>query len=619
MRLLFFFTTLLLPTLMAYGKTSAIVESSTTNIVIDDIRHMTILKSTRIKILDEEGYRHALYFQYYNRLQRVRSVTYTIFDSKGKKIKRFTKGDAVDVMFNASYEIADVRTLYIDPNYRNFPFVVEIEEELVYEDGFLHLPTWMPRHTYGLAVQQAELSLKCSADFLLRSKGLNGIQDPSIRSEGSHTFYSWKISNLTAEQKPASNKLFIADQPKVVLAPLSFTFEKYAGSIENWSAFGEWFLQLNEGRDKISDETKLFLDDLKTAHGSNVRAIADSVYKFMQRKTKYISIQLGIGGYQSIPSDVVERTGYGDCKALTNYMKAMLAHLQIPSNYVLVQAGADAPDVIGDFPSSQFNHVFLAVPVDKDTLWYECTSQTSPAAYTGSFTDDRNVLWIKKGASTLIRTPARSQSQNWMRNKCMISIKSDGDADLELNVSESGVFYDEAARYQHAPKDVVENINYSRFDYKDFTLKSFSSELHDQDTPYVSLRYKIDVQGLAKPLGTKMLIPMNTLPSVGSMFHLDILHQATEIRRGFTLKDSVVVSLPEDYRAGTIPEPVLIKTEFGSFSLSGEQINEHQIIIRRVALFKKGTYRKEQFASFQEMLRKIKTAELQKIIVHSKT
>ena len=116
-----------------------------------------------------------------------------------------------------------------------------------------------------------------------------------------------------------------------------------------------------------------------------------------------------------------------------------------------------------------------------------------------------------------------------------------------------------------------------------------------------------------------MIVPMNMLPSVGSMFDLDMLNQATEIRRGISLRDSVVIVLPEGFRTTTIPEAMHLRTDFGSFSLSGERINDQQILIRRSATFKKGTYRKEEFASFQEMIRKIRTAENQKIVVHSKT
>src|SRR5690606_4540730 len=100
----------------------------------------------------------------------------------------------------------------------------------------------------------------------------------------------------------------------------------------------------------------------------------------------------------------VEKTGYGDCKALSNYMVALLGSVGIKGYYSLIMAGENFTPLQTDFPSSQFNHVVVAVPNGSDTLWLECTSQTQPFGYLGSFTDDRYALMILDDGATLVKT-----------------------------------------------------------------------------------------------------------------------------------------------------------------------------------------------------------------------
>mgnify|MGYP001126063175 FL=1 len=94
---------------------------------------------------------------------------------------------------------------------------------------------------------------------------------------------------------------------------------------------------------------------------------------------RYISVQIGIGGWKPISAEEVDENKYGDCKGLTNYTKALLRTVGIESNYCVVSAGSEIKDISEDFPSMQGNHVILNIPQEgKSDLWLECTSQDTP-------------------------------------------------------------------------------------------------------------------------------------------------------------------------------------------------------------------------------------------------
>ena len=601
------------------SKTSAVIEEWKTYYVVPAPDHLVLKEYVRIKIMDENGYHFAIFRDYYNSFKKIKSLHYTVFDASNKKVKRFNRGDALDVMLNPSYEISDARMLLLDPQFRQFPFTVEIEVESTFS-GFLGFPVWTPRYTHDLEVKHAELVLESYKDFYFKSRELNGIAAPAITETDKVKVIRWSVKDLPAIEKYASYRSFAADQAKVHISPIQFTLGDAAGDFSDWVHFGQWYYVLNKDRNTVSDATKEYLDSLRKQYSDDDQAICKAVYQFMQGRTRYISIQLGIGGYQTIPSDEVERTGYGDCKALTNYMGAMLSYLKIPSNNVLVKAGRDVPDILHDFPSNQFNHVFLAVPQEQDTLWFECTSQTAPPSYIGTFTDDRFALWIDEEESRIIRTPAFEANESVIASNCFVKMEPRGDAQLKLEVTQRGMFYDEAMYFENLQQDKIERFNYSKFTYKDFSLQSFNFAFPEKDSAILNLSYDLKVNGLGKPLGSRFIMPSNVLLPIEKFLTVDLIKKMTEIRRPFTIEDSVQISAPENYRFSGVPENVIESYDFGTFEMRFEKYENDDVLrIFRRAIIKKGKYEADTFGRFYEMLQAIRAIEQKQIVLQSKT
>jgi len=89
---------------------------------------------------------------------------------------------------------------------------------------------------------------------------------------------------------------------------------------------------------------------------------AKAIYEYVQNNTRYISVQIGLGGWKPISAKEVDDKKYGDCKGLTNYTKALLNLVDIESNYCVVYSGSEIQDISEDFTSMQGNHVILNIP-----------------------------------------------------------------------------------------------------------------------------------------------------------------------------------------------------------------------------------------------------------------
>lgn len=166
---------------------------------------------------------------------------------------------------------------------------------------------------------------------------------------------------------------------------------------------------------------------------------AQQLYSYLQDNTRYVSIQFGIGGFQSFETDFVSKYKIGDCKALTTYMKALLNSAGISSYQVLVRAGKeDFPSMI-DFPYNFFNHVILMVPLENDTTWLECTSQHQLFGRLGSFTEGKTGLLLADNASGLIHIPVSQKNERELNIHSEIGLSKSlsGEAKVVMDFSEA--------------------------------------------------------------------------------------------------------------------------------------------------------------------------------------
>lgn len=174
--------------------------------------------------------------------------------------------------------------------------------------------------------------------------------------------------------------------------------------------YGEWQYKLLDGRDELTEPFRNKLHGL-TAHCSTDREKVKAIYDYLAKTTRYVSIQLGIGGLQPIAASDVCRTGFGDCKGLSNYTRAMLKEIGIPSTYTVISTTNER--LLPDFSSAnQMNHVILQVPLPKDTLWLECTDPSLPFGYIHQGIAGHDALLIEPAGGSIHRLPTYPDSLN---------------------------------------------------------------------------------------------------------------------------------------------------------------------------------------------------------------
>ncbi len=364
-----------------------------------------VLKVTyAITILNKNGIENSVFHEGYDKFLSVRKIDATIYDRNGMQVRTGLNTRVTDVAALSNYSLYnDFRIKVYDPGYTTTPFTVEYSYEIAF-DGLFSYPDWHLYSDYNVAVENSTFSVTAPHGFAFRYLEQN-INSPCRKSvKSSRDIYDWEMSGWPAIKKEVYSPDPEEYTPSVFIAPDDFEIGGIKGNCESWSNLGEWIRKLADNKDILGAGT---IETVKSLAGGaadeydKVRLL----YDYLQNKVRYVSITEGLGGWQPIDAETVDRVSYGDCKALANYMKSILAAAGIKSYYTIIRAGAGAPVLREDFPSNQFNHAIVCVPHQRDTIWLECTDQQIPFGYLGTFTDDRKALGYHR-----IRRCARENS-----------------------------------------------------------------------------------------------------------------------------------------------------------------------------------------------------------------
>jgi hypothetical protein len=249
---------IMLPALVRAQEHARIL-NQTTAYILDEKGHAEIRESYSIRINSDKGKYFSIYYDYFDRFRKITDVNIEILDDNGTRVKRFRRSDGQELGFNPSYEISDAKVLVIEPEYQNYPFVMNVTS-VVKLDGYISLPTWMPRERFNLAVDKATLTVDRPAAFGLRLKEEN-IKGTTTQ-KGDRVVTSFEVSALPAIDSKLRYSDFYDEGAKVLVSPDKFRLDDSEGSLSSWSAFGDWFLDLNNEPYELTAATKTFIDGL---------------------------------------------------------------------------------------------------------------------------------------------------------------------------------------------------------------------------------------------------------------------------------------------------------------------------------------------------------------------
>ncbi len=557
-----------------------------------------------IRINNRGGDKYAEISIPFSKMYKVSNIEATIYDVFGMEVKKLKKNDIIEKSKNSSISFFD-DTYVKEFELRNntYPYTIKYSYQ-VDAKQFLYITHWPLVVDYKIPTLQASLKISTPGNYKINYSS-NLVDKPGIDSIAGFINYSWSASYKNPvkpeEFSPPGNQFV----PSVDVVPLDFVYE-LNGSYESWKSYGNWNYKLLNG-----------LDDLPLTEKYRIHSLTDSIhdekekirilFHYLQDATRYINVSIKTGGLKPYPASYVAENKYGDCKALSNYLKTCLSEVNIKSYYTTINADEVIEPIITDFPSQQFNHVILFIPLKQDTLWVDCTSNLA-FGYLGTFTQNRLALVMDYDASALVKTPALKT--NDVLESRHIDVKIDIDKTIKADFRNTfhGDTYEtlsyirtemsESRRSQYLRDHIIE---------PGFQLDTYSFSAPERNNPEIKLTYTATSDQIVKEYGVESLVKI--IPMYALSFE-EPKKRKLPVQINFPLNriDTLHYIIPANYEINSIPKKSGISSKYGEYKTDFLQKDNTVLAFKHLILYS-GSYPLNEYQQFYDFLLSISESE----------
>jgi transglutaminase-like putative cysteine protease len=469
--------------------------------------------------------------------------------------------------------------------------------------------------TTGLPTRRSRYILDVPAKLKMNLLERNIANPKKVTEAHGRRVYTWAAKDL---EKPKSEP-FAADsngvfQSLLVSAPTS------------WQEISKWYAGLARDRYVLTPELDAKLHELV----AGARTLDDSlsaVQRWVAQDIRYVSLSLGIGGYQPRTPAEVFKTQYGDCKDKATIFVTMAQKMGVEAYPVLLSAGGKVERALPSI--DQFNHAIAAVKLGGKYMYVDLTSDLTPwGALPGSDQGQFALVVHPDGHADEVTLPEDAPSVNLSMTSFKGELTPDGLVNLHYTERAEGLRQYGLRGLFTTPMDSTKRDRFIRalagntypgatgdslviFDGKDLKAK-----------PEITMA--IHGGQAAKVSGQSAILSLP--PSCNSMAGLQTL--ATQLESGkprvypidvesvigpIVGVSELVLELPEGWHAD-LPGNVVAESAYGSYRAEYTQ-NGRELTLRRRMEGRRGVKPPEDVDALIAWLRAVAKDDVQYIVL----
>lgn len=593
---------------------NAVIRLEKIDIVISSRKSMVINKTRIVSVLNQKGLSDIGADEYFNNSTTVKSIEAIVYNAAGEQIKKLKRKDFKEVSVSGGAMVSDNKRLYLDYTPVQYPFTMVFTSETT-TSNTAFIPMWAPVEGLYASTEKSIVSITHNPALGFKYKEYN-LGSMPVNKQETATTLTLSAENIPALKNEDYSPSYIKTTPHVLLGLEKFHLEGVDGEAVSWESFGAWmYTNLLTGTDELPIETQ---NKIKALVGDEKDALkkAKIVYEYVQSKTRYISIQLGIGGWKPMLAKDVDRLGYGDCKALTNYTRALLKTVGVESFYAVIYGSRSKRDIREDFVSMQGNHVILAIPDNGKLVWLECTNQVSPFGYQANFTDDRMALLVKPEKGELVRTGIYLTKDNTQISKGAYSISENGGIHGNISIASKGIQYDNRSFLESKSQDEKDEFYKSAFgNINNLKLKKMEFKNNKDNQEFIE-SIILEAESYCNKSGNKMMFALNAF---NQMSYVPQRYRNRvnpfEISHGYFDTDEITIDLPSGFTMEAKPENVTLSDKFGEYKTEYVMVTPTRMVYKRSLVMNEGSFDSKEYENYRLFREKIARNDNAKIVL----
>jgi hypothetical protein len=597
---------------------NAIVRFSSDIVTVRSAGEIIIKHHSLVTVLNEKGDEEAVMIMGYNsKYESYSSIVMRVYDENGILLKKYHKGDMYDGSATSGGDlVTDERFLAVRHTIAKYPVTVEKEYE---EDitSLLDLGRWHLQNKEE-SIQNAYYSIFINRAAGFRYLNKNISISPQKSTSGDVDNYTWHVSGLKAiklEEKAEGWRVL----PSINFASNNFVCFGIPGDFSTWKSFGNWLKTLNASVSSLSPEREQEIRKMTDTIKSD-KAKAKFLYNYLQQSVRYVSVQLGIGGYKPFPATFVDQKKYGDCKALSNYMSALLKAVNIPSYCAVINAEPNKEPADPSFPFNSFNHEILCIPFKGDTTWLECTSSITPFGKLGPFTENRRALLITEDGGKLVNTPRSVMQDNQFNSEAHITLDADGGAIAKVKILSTGEYRDDYINISYLKTDEQKEaymhiLNLKQPSFFDFTPSTDKEGVKEID---INLEYEkfCDIKA-----GDKQFYRPHVFDLCAFTVPIEEKRKSDYYFQHPLQKSCITtIDLPAGYEIETLPANQALKFTYGNYEVKYTyDAAKNQVISNAKFNLTNQVIPAARYNELQQYLDAVAKAQNKKLVIRKKT